>query len=41
MRDRIRTVVALIGRYLDIIETQRNHRVVAEIRGLLNELLNL
>ena len=41
MRKRIKMVVALINRYLDLIENESNHHLVSNIRGLLNELINL
>ena len=41
MRRRIKWVVAQIHRHLDLIENEDNHRIIAEIRGLLNELINI
>lgn len=34
-------VVAQIHRFLDLIENADNHHIVAQIRGLLNELTNI
>ncbi len=33
-------VIRQIFRLLDVLETDANHSVVAQIRGLLNELIN-
>lgn len=34
-------VISQIFRLLAIIETEANHSTVAQIRGLLNELINI
>lgn len=41
MKKRIKVVVAQIHRYLDIIEKEDNHHIISQIRGLLNELINM
>ncbi len=41
MRQRIKVVVAQIHRFLDLIETEDNHHIVSQIRGLLHELVNI
>lgn len=41
MRKRIKEMVSIINRLLDLIEDDANHRIVAQIRGLLNEIINL
>lgn len=41
MKDRLNQIVGVIFRLLEIIENDTNERVIAQIKGLLNELKNL